>query len=529
MLSRVKIAREVIAGMGGWGSGATRVERLRKAGYDPDQVQGDVNTILCCRQNIITNMKAMANTISVNPNWWYVYWDGKYGHECAICHPHSGENHGWQCIGTAMAIWHHAGLPIPCNCGVIADDEWEKILKAKTDADALKIAQKLLGIKDIKVIRNKSGIPKSQVKAGDMCAIFHGSEYYHTFVVMSSSKLCDATTETPKANNIRADRSFSGAYVTNLKMIIRYTGKGLCSPPKRTVDQLAHEVIANLWGSGDARVTALTQAGHDYDAVQKRVNEILNPGKKGYTGKFPTLRLVKTNKQVIDDAIEFAKWIANDNNFHYGAGAAAHKCGCYFCKTQPKSKKNAGIKMYEHSQCCNPFVTSCFAHGGCIPAWLKVCRRGGAYDWNSFPLKDFDRIKGTPKRGDIVFNEGHMALSLGGNSVYQASGGDDNVVHSKKWNNSISKGTWSGYTHIYRYTGSIDTDLIIYHGEVSDRVGDMQAFLNWYGNYGLKVDREFGDSTLNALEDFQTKEMGKAEADGECGARTIAAMKAVRK
>ena len=254
MLSRVKIAREVIAGMGGWGSGATRVERLKKAGYNPDQVQGDVNTILCCRQNIITNMKAMANTIADNPNWWYVYWDGKYGHECAICHPHGGENHGWQCIGTAMAIWHHAGLPIPCNCGVIANDEWEKILKAKTDADALKIAQKLLGIKDIKVIRNKNGIPKSQAKAGDMCAIFHGSEYYHTFVVMSSSKLCDATTESPKVNNIRADRSFSGAYVANLKVIIRYTGKGLCSPPKRTVDQLAHEVI----GEGVDKIAGMT-------------------------------------------------------------------------------------------------------------------------------------------------------------------------------------------------------------------------------------------------------------------------------
>lgn len=319
----------------------------------------------------------------------------------------------------------------------------------------------------------------------------------------------------------------------NPKVIQDEVNRLLKDSRKKSIDTLAHEVIDGLWRSGKKREKVLKACKCNYDKIQKRVNEILNPDPKpdpkGYQGKFPSLRLVKSNKQVIEDAIEFAKWIANDNDFHYGEGKAAHKCGCYFCKTQPRSKKTAGIKMWEHSQCCNPFVTSCFAHGGCIPAWLNVCRRGGAYDWNSFPLKDFDRVKGTPKRGDIVLAEGHMALSLGGNSVYEASGGDDNIPYSEKWNKSISKGTWSGYTHIYRYIGKVDVDLIIYHGEVSDRVGDMQAFLNWYGNYGLKVDREFGDSTLKALEDFQTKEMGKAEADGECGARTIAAMKAVRK
>lgn len=535
MKSRSGIAREVIAGMGGWGSGTTRVERLRKAGYNPDQVQGDVNTILCCRQNIITNMKAMAKKIADNNNWWYIYWTEKYGHECAICHPHGGENHGWQCIGTAMAIWHHAGLPIPCNCGVIANDEWEKILKAKTDADALKIAQKLLKIKEIKVIRNKNGIPKSDAKAGDMAAIFHGTEYYHTFIVMSSSKLCDATTQSPKENNIRADRSFSGAYVSDLKVLIRYTGKGLCSPPKRTIDQLAYEVIANLWGSGDARVTALKQAGHDYDAVQKRVNEILNPPKpspgKRYTGQLPSYRLVKSNAEVIADTITFAKWIAANHDFHYGHGEAAHKCGCYFCKTQPKSKKNAGIKMYEHSQCCNPFVHSCFAHGGCIPSWLAVCLRGGAYDWNSYPnLKDFKRVTGTPKAGDIVCSSkiGHTALSLGGNKVIEASGGDDNVIHSKKWNNSIRIDTWSDYTAIYRYTGSVDADVVMRHGEISKRVLLWQDYLNWWSDGAFykecgKGDGIYGDKTYEWTVKFQEKVIGKGTGDGTVGPITLKA------
>jgi hypothetical protein len=46
-------------------------------------------------------------------------------------------------------------------------------------------------------------------------------------------------------------------------------------PPRKTVDELAREVIAGKWGNGCERKRRLTQAGHDYDAVQARVNAIL--------------------------------------------------------------------------------------------------------------------------------------------------------------------------------------------------------------------------------------------------------------
>lgn len=44
--------------------------------------------------------------------------------------------------------------------------------------------------------------------------------------------------------------------------------------PKKSVNELAKEVIAGKWGNGDARKTALTNAGYDYSAVQKEVNRI---------------------------------------------------------------------------------------------------------------------------------------------------------------------------------------------------------------------------------------------------------------
>lgn len=47
------------------------------------------------------------------------------------------------------------------------------------------------------------------------------------------------------------------------------------APPKKTVDELAQEVLDGKWGSGKDRKEKLTKAGYDYDAVQNKVNEIL--------------------------------------------------------------------------------------------------------------------------------------------------------------------------------------------------------------------------------------------------------------
>ena len=49
---------------------------------------------------------------------------------------------------------------------------------------------------------------------------------------------------------------------------------------KKTVEELALEVIAGCWGNGEDRAEALTEAGFDYEAVQSRVNQILLGVKK---------------------------------------------------------------------------------------------------------------------------------------------------------------------------------------------------------------------------------------------------------
>lgn len=48
------------------------------------------------------------------------------------------------------------------------------------------------------------------------------------------------------------------------------------SSSKKSIDTLAEEVIAGKWGNGEERKQKLTAAGYDYNAVQKRVNEMLS-------------------------------------------------------------------------------------------------------------------------------------------------------------------------------------------------------------------------------------------------------------
>ena len=50
---------------------------------------------------------------------------------------------------------------------------------------------------------------------------------------------------------------------------------GATETPKKTVDEIAREVIQGKWGNGQDRKNRLTQAGYDYSAVQHRVNELV--------------------------------------------------------------------------------------------------------------------------------------------------------------------------------------------------------------------------------------------------------------
>lgn len=254
-----------------------------------------------------------------------------------------------------------------------------------------------------------------------------------------------------------------------------------------------------------------------------------------YTGKYPEVRVKRSNAEVIANAVKWAKWIAANNDFHYGWGTHSHHNGCYFCGTQPSSKKSSGVKMWETTYCCNPFVHAAWAHGGLVPRALSICSSYGSWDFGtgsgSYHTSSlFTKVSTSDlKIGDVLCSDSHVALYIGDGKVVQAGHSDNNVPYSSDWNSSISIGRWNGYTRAYRFNSSVDADIIMRKGEVSERVADLQRYLVWYGALpqGEEADGIYGEKTFKAVVKMQTDFFGAKEADGTIGPKTIAKMKEV--
>lgn len=72
-----------------------------------------------------------------------------------------------------------------------------------------------------------------------------------------------------------ANKSCPGNYIYNrLGQIAEEVNNNL-NPKKKTIDEIAQEVIKGLWGNGADRKARLTKAGYDYKKVQKRVNDLI--------------------------------------------------------------------------------------------------------------------------------------------------------------------------------------------------------------------------------------------------------------
>lgn len=170
------------------------------------------------RQKIV----AFAKKIASDDSWHYVHWkkNDPKTKECPICHKHpKGKYHGTYCTIFPVMCWHHGG-GIKCKCGnCLNNGKVENIYNAKSKAKALKLARHYLGIKDIQVIRSKSGISKKALKPGDMCYYFKGSSCIHAFLYIGKGKMIDANSYKNKKKQIAVRKAMS------CKVAIRYVGK----------------------------------------------------------------------------------------------------------------------------------------------------------------------------------------------------------------------------------------------------------------------------------------------------------------
>lgn len=101
---------------------------------------------------------------------------------------------------------------------------------------------------------------------------------------------------------------------------------------KKTVDELAKEVLSGLWGNGDDRKNNLTNAGYDYSAVQKKVNELVKgttttTKKVTTTTKKSTTTTKKTSSGVINKTSQWKGIVtASALNVRTWAGTEHGKC-----------------------------------------------------------------------------------------------------------------------------------------------------------------------------------------------------------
>ena len=173
------------------------------------------------QQTVQDKMCSWAKQICDSGKYHYkVYTDDPNTHLCPICHPGSGN--GWNCIGFAFACWRHGGgLPCRCNCEVINNSTGDKMLNM-SDSDLLATARNKIGLNAIKVIRNKSGIPTSQLQKGDLIMYYDGSTYTHMALYVGDGKIADsARGHSPQVKY----GSPIGWLGDSVKIAIRYTGK----------------------------------------------------------------------------------------------------------------------------------------------------------------------------------------------------------------------------------------------------------------------------------------------------------------
>ena len=218
---------------GHWGNGTSRAVQ-RMLGVEADGLFGPDSVKALqkwCNKEVFPQQvkswqdKAVAYARKTAKSGKYKYkrWTSNANtHKCPICHPGSGN--GYNCIGWAFSIWRHGGgLKNHCNNGVIANEVWERILKAPTQAQADKIATEHVGV-PVTVIRNGGkAIPTGMLKAGDICALFKGSKYYHTIFYQGNGKYSESNSGSKP--QVRADVKLSGAAKNNLKVAIRYVGR----------------------------------------------------------------------------------------------------------------------------------------------------------------------------------------------------------------------------------------------------------------------------------------------------------------
>jgi len=269
--------------------------------------------------------------------------------------------------------------------------------------------------------------------------------------------------------------------------------------------------------------------------------------KKAYSGEFPTLptKVTKTaNQQCLEAVVAYAKKICADDSYGYKrATTNAQLKSCPICN--PILGKNTN---------CIGFCGLSLKHGGGVPVkcaedglgnnnfftkvTLSTWKKRNGNDWvmvSNGGKKGGKAIgKSSLKAGDVCIQYNtdgtsqHLCLYIGDGKVAEAA------TSSVKKAKQVRVADYSGrrVNRAFRYTGKGKfTDIVsggyFKNGDKGDEVKKLQAFLNWYGSYGLAEDGIFGSGTESAVKKFQSA--NGLTADGCFGTASLNKAKEIKK
>ena len=177
------------------------------------------------------------------------------------------------CQYSNAAIWQYTDKGTVPGIGVYVDMNYlydEKLISGSKPAQS-KLAQSKSKPDEISQETSSSKVDfKVKITSSNGVNIRSGAS--------TSYKILGAV---PYGCEVRISRQTSGGgYTWGLTTYAREIGwialEFTKKVPKKTVSELAYEVIGGKWAAGDERKKLLTEAGYNYDEVQKKVNEIMS-------------------------------------------------------------------------------------------------------------------------------------------------------------------------------------------------------------------------------------------------------------
>lgn len=147
----------------------------------------------------------------------------------------------------------------------------------------------------------------------------------------------------------------------------KYASSG-SSTIKKSVTEVAKEVLAGAWGNGDARKNALIAAGYDYAAVQAKVNELVSDTASS---------LSKSVEEVAKEVIA-GKWSNGD-----ARKTALENAGYNYIEVQKKVNELCGASSVDYTAIAKEVIAGKWGNGSTRKSKLTAA----GYDYGKVQAK----------------------------------------------------------------------------------------------------------------------------------------------